>query len=478
MSTTTCYKQFLPTLSQQQQPIKSSPDIKTRPENQDSASVTCTCQTSDSISSSSTRKSQRSLEEDKKTTTTKCSSQAQVESIVQLAPAINNSALVRQKVSAKETLALASMNTAASLPLVMGAKSVVCEKHQTGHLSSCRANMVSVVRPVVHSSSSGADSISISGSGKTTTKQQQQLEGVCWPPNAASANTRLGTIMDDFMALQYKFNGSSKLSPGDELLSSASSIVVLDNSMGDLRAFSERQASEQEARQQMILFRREEYELNRNVRRQHRFILAKLEERRRQLQIVHSVWHQKDFKLAIETLLDLYQQGLIYSQVMDSDKQTLSSLNTCLLVDALSVITLRPKLWTLDVSQLLLPVIVSDLLSQDLRYENYIELGLKSVRLILTSFSQVIVSTLQLRESTNSTSSSFSKQIDLSFEERTNKCLNCLKLLMEAKSMLASRRNILRGQPKWSCMLLELDQLFARLESSLESSKLSSMKRR
>lgn len=243
------------------------------------------------------------------------------------------------------------------------------------------------------------------------------------------------------------------------------------------------------ARQQTMLLRREECELNRGIRRQHQFVVSKLEKRQRQLQIVQSVWVQRDFKHAIESLIDLYSQGLIFlndsdptasasasasaaagSIVKNATSNQLTSLNTALVVDMIGVMLLRPKLWSLEICQLLMPIIVNDLLAQNLKhfqprfagraqhhqpqqpnhqgYEHYFETALKSIKLVLTHFSSIIQTTLEMAvnehksgnnnqsATTAGVSSGSVGRVDLTREDRINKCLNCYRLLLDAKHLI------------------------------------------
>ena len=412
--------------------------------------------------------------------------------------ATTNSTLVHQRVSVSDHLAAASVRTGASLPLMIGGRSkcvvnligsssspsppspspsppaqsvepkagraqearrlvVVGPQNMAIRAEQRRQNMsVSVVRPVIN-----------------TTSQQQQ-----------SPEQKGNSIIDDWMSFDKRISRTSNSNLLDELilssklgrvgLSQADQSAVLNSAQQFLR-------SEQEARQQALILKREEGELNRGIKRQHQFVLAKIEERKRHLQIIQSVWVQRDFKHAIEKMVDIYHQGLIFTPKQQSmnpvdplqksstvtvrgRESQLSSLNTSLVVDVVSIIILRPKLWTLEICQLLLPIMINDLLMQT-SYEYYVETALKALKLILTHFSSVIKNTLEsLKENVRLVG------VDLSREDRINKCVACYRLLLEAQTVLASRRMLNEGlgQCKLGALYRELQTLFSSLEASID----------
>lgn len=379
---------------------------------------------------------------------------------------IPNSALVHQRASAAglssgtvptvgDHLAAASVQAGASLPLMIGnrPKCVVnlveqqqsqpSHQHQNNPPSASqlapvgpqntalraeqrRQNMsVSVVRPVVAVSGAQADNLS-----------------------EKSKSSSSNSLIDDWISFDRKYLNSGDLVKGqtsiDELLFS---IKAANQRHYEFHAADQATATnarqlrfEQEHLQQerqhvLAMAHREQHELNRGLRRQHQFVVDKLEERKRQLSIVQSVWVQRDFKHAIEMLVDIYHQGLIFT----SDNQQpckLKSLNTSLVVDVISIVILRPKLWTLEICQLLLPIINQDLLVQTNQYEYYTEIGLKALKLILTHFSFIITSTLSSLKDSNKVIG-----VDLSREDRINKCIACYKLLLESHSVMSQQQH-------------------------------------
>lgn len=478
-----------------------------------------------------------------------------------LPPVVNSSQSIRQKVSAKDSLAAATVTTGASLPLMIGGRSkcivnhinsgqqedeqtveiLVNQQEQQYHrhnnnlivvsagpkntalrAEQRRQNMVSIVRPVLNltnQNNNNNNDIDYSSRNQNLEHRKKLEESSIW--EQATANKT--SIIDDFMNLEYKikskppsvnsfidynddynknwpvFNNSNR-----ETSINYDEFSLLSNKLNNLN-FDQNQSSsielqqhfqfnEQQARQQMLIYRREEYELNKSIRKQHRFILTKIEERKRNLQIIQTVWYQKDFKNAIEKLVDMYHQGLVFSSQANSDilqssnnhnknidsstnkspssATYLNSLNSSLVVDVIGVIIFRPQLWSLEICQLLLPIIVNDLLvhNKSQRYENYIEVSLKALKLILTHFSSVIISTLESQKDSDKLIG-----IDLSREDRINKCINCYKLLLEAKVIIAKRcsfnaHNNNSTNLKLTSLYRELHQSFISLQASFDKS--------
>lgn len=419
-----------------------------------------------------------------------------------------NSTRVHQRASAGDHLAAASVPTALSLPLMIGNR------------SKCVVNLLDNQQV---ESSNAKRIVDTNNSQHQTTqtnlpKQQIMSDG---PQNTAQraeqrrANTSISVVRPviNTTISDVEHHGESRRSSGiiDEWMNTDMhisapidrSLVMVDNFrinkmfMDDFdrpkvdyeENFSSSSArqfirSEQETRQQLHLLKREEHELNRNIRRQHNFIHTKLEERKRNLQIIQAVWFQKDFKSAIERLVDLYHQGLIFTtgeSGVGSSKarhsHRLNSLNTSLVVDVVAVIMLKPKLWSLEICKLLLPIIINDLLMQT-NYDYYVEVGLKSITMIVTHFSSVIkttLDTLSLETKGNNIG------VDLSREDRQNKCLICYRYLLEARALIAARNRNLKlvkdqharsDHRNNSCKLItlygELESMLNSLESSVE----------
>jgi len=431
-----------------------------------------------------------------------------------LPPTINNSALVRQRVSAKDCLAAAAVSTGASLPLMIGSRSrcvvnlierpselradqssvaaavAMVPSTQSGPKNTAlraeqrRQHMVSVVRPVVKAQQEEDELLALAGDIMVDKSARSR------------AASRTSSVIEDFMSLDDRLNPRGGLGLElDDLLRGCNGGID-----GGKDRTEDRLMSEQQIRQQVILLRREDYELSRGIKRQHKFVLKKIEERKRSLQTIQSVWFQRDFKRAIEKLVDFYNQGLMFSfnsnhkepnkvkggerghlRVADSESDRgtkLSSLNTSLVVDVLGVILSRPKLWNLEICQLLLPIIIEDLLVQATpEYEFYVEVGLKSLKLILTHFSPIIKTTLESQKE-----SAKLVGIDLSREDRINKCLNCYKLLLEAARVLMrrqqTRQTVNKESGRLNSMYKELNQMLSAFRASIEPNQVASFPRK
>lgn len=496
-------------------------------------------------SSSSSRESRAENEErlvGQQTANNKQQQQQQQDNCVHLfsvpPPLVNNSALVRQR--AKDHLAAATIATGASLPLMLGGRSKCIvnvlsgdepksfglkeldsinnndyddndeEKEKVKEINQLiraakemsrkpaspkntamraeqrRQNMsVSVVRPVISSTYPLIEPAHPNAAATNKTgKQLCKLEDSdLWP----RLGTQKSSIIDDFMALDNnrllsRSVTSEQLRQNDILLP-GTYLLEGDFSSNLQQSLPDDELVKQQTKHQLLLFKREELELDRGIKRQHRFVVAKLAERTRGLQIVHSVWVQRDFKHAIEKLVDLYHQGLIFTNCNNNNSAidsklnpgnnpgtalTLSSLNTPIVVDVVSVIILRPKLWNLDICQLLLPILINDLLlvaqnnqqtassrgfniEKSAQYDYYTEVSLKALKLIINQFGSMIKCTL---DSEKDTKRLLIGGVDLSREERLNKCLACQRLLIEARQVVANcsqslssckRRNKLAG---------------------------------
>lgn len=475
-----------------------------------------------------------------------------------LPPAINNSLLVRQRASAKHSLAAASLSTAVSLPLMIGGRSkcvvnlldnrkaeseqdncrdqgndsLVASDHKaTGStfpvsVSSStnintssqqaspnvpkntalraeqrRQNMVSIVRPVINTTSShpvnslSASSTCSSSSSSSVSfypssvKQAEDQSKSGWQDNP---NLGAASVIEDFIQLEQKVRSKANITSHQDRTtiynftgaqnfynSDLDELFLLEKlNLNHNKNTQHEQLNEHQIKQQIILMKREGHELNRGIKRQHRFFLVKIEERKRNLQIIQSVWYQKDLKHAIEKLVDLYNEGLLFTCQGSNDglKQkeyaTLNSLNTSLVVDVMSILILRPKLWNLEICQLILPILTNDLLLQYdspnnevNKYEYYTEIALKSLKLILTHFSPVIKTTLESLKETRK----LIEKVDLSREDRVSKSLNCYKFLLEAQGIIMKRQASIRNKDnKLANLYRDLAQSFVIFQASFQ----------
>eukprot|EP00118_Oscarella_pearsei_P007323 m.35327 g.35327 ORF g.35327 m.35327 type:complete len:644 (+) comp32097_c0_seq2:79-2010(+) len=120
--------------------------------------------------------------------------------------------------------------------------------------------------------------------------------------------------------------------------------------------------------------------------------------------------------------------------------------------DLLEILCLKLSFWNLDICSILLPRLLT-LLKAD--FESYVSAACKAVKLILTNFSPVIKSNI------NASPSGFG--IDLSREERIQKCHACHSLLMKVKQATIERHSK-ASAGKLGSALRELKVAFTLLE--------------
>ncbi|XP_043224557.1 katanin p80 WD40 repeat-containing subunit B1-like isoform X2 [Amphibalanus amphitrite] len=143
----------------------------------------------------------------------------------------------------------------------------------------------------------------------------------------------------------------------------------------------------------------------------HDSMMSVLTGRHRQLEIAHSLWCSKDAKTALE-------------HVVARNDLSVS-------VDLLSQLNLRPSIWNLDICQVLLPSIQEMLQS---KYEMYMTIGCSSLKLILKNFAHMI--------KTNIESPVYTHGVDISREERYNKCKGCNDQLLSIRAFLLKRQTL------------------------------------
>lgn len=452
-------------------------------------------------------------------------------SFFQVPPLVANSTLVRQRASANTSLAAASLQ-AAAMPLMIGGRSRCVlniigggqeaagerktsptggHPHQQHVVASVpkntalraeqrkHTNAVSVVRPTMKNSgyrlsppTSEITSREFTMLGKLNTSSNSNawlptydslddLRTIRYNPEepkstAAVVNTATN-LLDELMSIDAKA-AARRSHPQLNFMTAHTTLPVAQQSNMNTSL-----RNEQHMRQQAALARREEHELSRHVRRQHKYFMDKIGERKRNLLVVQNVWACKDFKSALEKMLDIYHDGFVFKPTIDASDggyESLRPTNTTLVTDIIDLLTMRPKLWTLEVCQILLPIIVDDLLKRNLHdnaktvlsdgtncAEHQIVIASRALRLILTQFTQIITSTLDTERQT----AKFTPVgIDLSREDRLQKCIACYKLLCEAKALLFCSAGGSRTCPAMSSNLpvfKELQQLFSQFSSKL-----------
>ena len=141
----------------------------------------------------------------------------------------------------------------------------------------------------------------------------------------------------------------------------------------------------------------------------HSSMLQVMSKRLRKLQVVKSQWMDGNHKAAVDILLELGDQAVF--------------------VDVLQNVMLKkPQVWKLTIAVAMLPNTTALFSSQ---YESYIETACEAVQLILKNFGRIIKDNIK--------SPPKSGGIDISREERYEKCVACQDLLREAHSAIQPR---------------------------------------
>jgi len=154
-----------------------------------------------------------------------------------------------------------------------------------------------------------------------------------------------------------------------------------------------------------------ESEVTSSILKGHDGMMAVLTTRGRNMEIIQKMWQSKDAKAAVDQAVSLNDQAIM--------------------VDFLSVISLRPSIWNLDLCESLLPAI-GELLQS--KYEMYINVGCGAAKLILKNFASVIKSNIDSPVQTVG--------VDISREERHRKCMQCYKDLVKIRSLIIKRQSM------------------------------------
>ncbi|XP_017878583.1 katanin p80 WD40 repeat-containing subunit B1-like isoform X1 [Ceratina calcarata] len=160
-----------------------------------------------------------------------------------------------------------------------------------------------------------------------------------------------------------------------------------------------------------VLSEMSEAEVLNSIMGGHESMMAVLTSRHRSLQIIYSLWHNKDLKAAVESAVAMNDLPVI--------------------VDLLGIMTLKPSMWNLDLCNSLLGPI-GDLLQS--KYEMYMTVGCSALRLILRNFASVIKSNVE--------APLHSIGVDVSREERYHKCLSCYEKLSTIRGILLKKQTM------------------------------------
>ena len=154
-----------------------------------------------------------------------------------------------------------------------------------------------------------------------------------------------------------------------------------------------------------------ESEVTSSILKDHTNIMAVITQRKRHLEIIRQLWHQKDAKTAVEQAVQFQDSAVV--------------------VDLISVIILRPSIWNLDLCLLLLPA-MGELLHS--KYESYVNAATGALKLVLKNFGTVIKNNIDTPGN--------SVGVDISKEERLNKCMGCYQELVKIRSTILKRQNV------------------------------------
>jgi len=142
----------------------------------------------------------------------------------------------------------------------------------------------------------------------------------------------------------------------------------------------------------------------------HSSMLNILALRLRNTRIVRSHWTEGDHKAAVETMLELNDQSVV--------------------VDVLNVMKQKPKLWSLDMSNMLMPECTKLIDSQ---FESHVTTGTATVQMVVKCFGQMVTQNLRSPPAPGG--------IDISREDRYEKCVLFQTHVKMLRKAMAHRLN-------------------------------------
>ena len=172
-----------------------------------------------------------------------------------------------------------------------------------------------------------------------------------------------------------------------------------------------------------------EAEVLSHIAKGHTAMLGALVGRARLLRSAYTLWQSKDLRSALE--------------------HTLNAADQSSLIDLLNVINLRPFIWNLDIVTMLLPSV--SLLLQS-KYESYVTVGCNALKLMLKNFGSMIRSNMQGPVHTVG--------VDISREERRNKCVESYNMMMSIRALVQKRQTLSGSQGHTYRELYILMQVF------------------
>ncbi|XP_064193434.1 katanin p80 WD40 repeat-containing subunit B1 [Anguilla rostrata] len=143
------------------------------------------------------------------------------------------------------------------------------------------------------------------------------------------------------------------------------------------------------------------------IRKGHDTMCVMLSSRHKNLDTVRAVWSSGDVKTSLDSAVSINDLSIV--------------------VDILNIVNLKPSLWKLDLCTAILPQI--EVLLQS-KYESYVQTGCTSLKLILKRFWPLISDTLTAPPSVG---------VDITREERHQKCKTCYKQLKNLSNMVKNK---------------------------------------
>ncbi|KAI5620735.1 katanin p80 WD40 repeat-containing subunit B1 [Silurus asotus] len=143
------------------------------------------------------------------------------------------------------------------------------------------------------------------------------------------------------------------------------------------------------------------------IRKGHGTMLVMLTSRHKNLDTVRSFWAGGDIKISLDSAMSMNDMSIV--------------------VDILNMINLKPSLWKLDTCMCILPQLEELLQS---KYESYVQTGCMSLKLILKRFWPIISDSLTAPPSVG---------VDITREERLQKCKTCYKQLKNLSNVVKKR---------------------------------------
>ncbi|KAL6469090.1 hypothetical protein MHYP_G00226140 [Metynnis hypsauchen] len=165
------------------------------------------------------------------------------------------------------------------------------------------------------------------------------------------------------------------------------------------------------------------------IRKGHETMCVMLTSRYKNLDTVRAVWAAGDIKTSLDSAVTMNDLSIV--------------------VDILNIVNLKPSLWKLDTCTTILPQIEELLQS---KYESYVQTGYLSLKLILKRFWPLISDTLTAPPSVG---------VDITREERHQKCKACYKQLKNLSNVVKNRADQVG---RHGSMFKELQLLMAPLD--------------